>query len=336
MLLNELKIYDFVGKETLSKEYKEFRLNYVYKYFTDNQIKNWLYDKTLLNINTFNSMVLNQIQNYLYNYLPKYIGNFSNSGIDGKLYFGIDDNGIIGGIPYYGDLDIDKIKKYILKISKYNQIIDEDNIIKNNKIKEYYSNIDIELIKIDIDNLEYEKLLYEKKLNDFINKQNLLKENYENYINNYNKWQEQRVLYSGKLISFMTDNNLRNQVIDYILSKINLYDFKRDNHLINKCLFRWKSDEIFDTHLYIDDIIAISSDLSHPLKWLIDFKLNKLEEIRRTKPIAPLEYPTVMNYFKFMSNINNIRYKLYDLDGSLNYYIMKINFITYYAYVSYK
>ena len=123
----------------------------------------------------------------------------------------------------------------------------------------------------------------------------------------------------------MNDKRMRQEVIEYIISKLNNYTAKRDLFLINRCLNRWKTDEIFDTHLYIDDIIAISTDLSHPLKWLIDYKLYKLEEIRRSKPIAPTEYPSSIGCIKYMSNINNIRYKLYETDNRLNYYIIKIN-----------
>ena len=42
---------------------------------------------------------------YITKYIPKYISSFSNSNIIGNIYIGINDNGIIEGIPFCGELN---------------------------------------------------------------------------------------------------------------------------------------------------------------------------------------------------------------------------------------
>jgi len=312
------KIYDFVGKETLTKEYKEFRLNYIYKYFTNEEIKSWLLDKSLIDKNKFNKMVMNQIQTYIYNYLPKYIGNFSNAQLDGQLFFGINDNGIIDGIPFYGDIDIKIIKKYIFKMNKYNQIINNDY-----DIRDYYKDIKIDIIKVNKNYNIDEKSKYYNEFNKFNERYNDIIKQYQEYKIKYEEWQKIRVIYSGKLSNYIENISIRNEIIDFIFSKLHLYTDKKDRILIYKSINRWKSDEIFNTKIYIDDIIHITNDLSHPLKWLIDYKLLKLEEIKKSKPL-PNIIPDKYCFLKYMNDINNIRYKLESLDNNLNYYIIKI------------
>ena len=314
----KLNIYDFVGKETLTKEYKEFRLNNIYKYFTEYEIKSWLLNKNLLNISKFNKMILNQIQTYIFNYLPKYIGNFSNAEINGELYFGINDDGYIDGIPYYGDIDVNIIKKYILKINKYNHIVNNDH-----NIKTYYDNIDINIIKINnINNNEYIK--FYDKFNKFVEKQDILKNKFDEYKYEYDKWQELRILYTGKLSNYINNIDIRKDIVNYITSKLHIYNNKEQN-LILKCIQRWKSEEIFDTKIYIDDIIYITNDLSHPLKWLIDYKLLKLEELKNIKPKIPTELPDIYAYIKYCNDINNIRYRFENENNNFSYYIIRID-----------
>lgn len=51
-----------------------------------------------------NKLILKNLRLYIEYYLPKYIGNFSVSNMNGNLYFGVSDFGIIEGIPYNGNI----------------------------------------------------------------------------------------------------------------------------------------------------------------------------------------------------------------------------------------
>jgi hypothetical protein len=148
--LGTLNIYTFVGGETLDKEYKEFCITAKDNVFSNTAIRNLLYNGYRLENNKFNKMVYQIIEKNIRKYIAKYIGLFSKSQIEGTFYFGINDAGYTTGMPFYGILDINKIREI------FNSIIDnlrgaylDDRYIteyEQNKIRNAY----ISCIKCEI------------------------------------------------------------------------------------------------------------------------------------------------------------------------------------------
>ena len=103
-----------IGPELLDREFKEFCLQKLNLYFTEDDIINLIYHSKPLDNIIWNKMINSQIYDYFIKYIPKYIGNFSKAGINGTLFFGIDDMGFIEGIPYYGRLSKKSVKNMII------------------------------------------------------------------------------------------------------------------------------------------------------------------------------------------------------------------------------
>ena len=112
----ELSFNDYLGKESLDKEYKEFTFNLaglrIDKKLADEYCTSNKFD--------FNDAVTANIKKYIKTYLcTNACANF-NSNIDGKFYIGVNDDGFIKGIPYQGELSIKETEEYIYKVLREN------------------------------------------------------------------------------------------------------------------------------------------------------------------------------------------------------------------------
>ena len=89
--------------ETLENEYKEFCIKTnLFDYYTqldlDDIIKTGKFDGSI-----FNNMILDNLNLYCDIYVPKYGSSFTNSKIkNGSLQIGVNDNGEVTGVPFYG------------------------------------------------------------------------------------------------------------------------------------------------------------------------------------------------------------------------------------------
>jgi hypothetical protein len=83
---------DYIGFETINKEYKEFTFN-----CAGINIDNKLAEKYCYNNNfKFNEDVLENLKKYIKVYLPKYACSFWNSKIQkSKFYIGVNDFGLV-------------------------------------------------------------------------------------------------------------------------------------------------------------------------------------------------------------------------------------------------
>lgn len=117
----------------------------------------------------FNKCIMNTIKIYLDKYLSKYITAFNHhkSNVkEGTLYIGIDDDGYVKGIPFKGDLNLNKIDKAINNI--FNTLL----FFKNKKVaSEIRKSLKVEIIpvkytneKVNIDHYEFFMTEYEKRL----------------------------------------------------------------------------------------------------------------------------------------------------------------------------
>jgi hypothetical protein len=213
-----LKIGKYIGSETINVEFKELCFNSLINYFDNKTLYNLLYNDRVLNSKTFNNMVLNELTGYIEKYIPKYIGNFSKANITGELYIGVDDNGLIEGIPYYGTLTPKKIAQMIYRArvnSRGVRLIDDEEIYDDTLIDEYYYKLKVEIVHLQffdnkdiVDDIQKskERLSEVEKYNDDLT---IAWKTYEDI---YAKWIYEHNLYSDKLINILMNKEIRKEL----------------------------------------------------------------------------------------------------------------------------
>lgn len=325
-----LKIGKYIGSESINIEFKELCFNSLINYFDSKTVYNLLYNDKMLNSKTFNNMVLNELTGYIDRYIPKYIGNFSKANITGELYIGVDDNGLIEGIPYYGTLTPKKIAQmiYSAKVnSRGVRLIDDKEIYDDTLIDEYYSRLKFEIVHLQFfDNKDLiddiikskEKLFEVEKYNDELS---IAWKNYEEI---YAKWIYEHNLYSDKLINILMNKEIRKELKKYVTEEFN------KNHNLNKTKlntilsFYSHTKQYYEKLVFnIESINQIIHDIYNPIVWLMKFKDYRLTQIRKSKPYPPLYRPNKNKYHMFCNNLSNFRSQLYNLNNDLNFYLIK-------------
>lgn len=316
------------GKETLDKEFKEFCLSNLNLYFTQNDISNFIFNKKKLDISIFNNMIINDINEYITKYIPKYMSSFSNSNIMGKIYIGINDNGIIEGIPFCG-----KLKKNIIK-KNIKSVITNSRGIRNyryyhahddNITKWYYDNIKVKIIKVN-KLQKYNDM--EENIKKLMNSEhnNLKNINiWKNYIDNYNKWHSLMTDCTCKLIEYLLNDKKKNDIIEYIKDIFKNNDNLDKTKLNSLIAFFTKNDDYYkNLNLTLEYIEEIIKDEYSPIKWLIEYKDNLIYKNRILKPHKPQVKIDKSLYYRFANNVLNIKQQLINLHKNINFYVIKI------------
>lgn len=211
---------DYVGPETLQKEYKLFTFHFL---GTNLDFTNEKYCEELINTGRwiFNKQVIDNLNYYIDYYLPKYTASFFNKMYlenYGEMYFGINNDGFIQGIPFKGELNEGEIQNRVSSVLKSNSL-KVDGIQKS----EIINSIKVEVIKINTKNFKLDD--YHLK---FIENYYNLKKDYNSKINIFKKrkkiWISLMTYYSDKLTFLLNNNKTRKLIIQYVKSYGPEYD----------------------------------------------------------------------------------------------------------------
>jgi len=306
---------DYIGfDESKLVEFKEFILkNDPSSYFDEDEIINMV--KTGILVENFNDIIVSNLHHYFKFYLPKYISAFGNL-IDaekyGYLYIGINDIGEITGIPFVGELEKEYIEDMISSIKIFINAKNTDELL---------SNIEIEVIKINIDS-EF----LSDPIRDILE---VHEEKYSNYKQIYRKFlQNQRIYvdkintFNIKMSTFITDRSYRDDISKYIRDKT-------DNPIYLELAKKLDSDHKFK----ILDGIEISeqkNDKTNIYHWITSYKDECIDDIMKSKPSKPSvqtihKYDIYENQFQMLTNL---RLRFIEKNTNLNYYVLKINLPT--------
>ena len=337
------KLGQFVGPELLKREFKELCLQNIFLYFELEDIKAFLYNNTALNPIIFNKMILDNLQIYMEKYIPKYIGNFSKASIDGDLYIGVNDHGYIEGIPINGELTIEMVKEMIINAkllsrgchTKSAESDGSDNLDLNNSydqsiVEWYYSNLQIEIIELethtDINDLadEYMQSLELIRQTDKTNDD--IKREWDAFRIRYIEWHNRLGTYSGKLLSYITREDMRSELIQYIRSQFEsnlLYDQTKLEPIIQ---FFSQDISVFEKITFsIDYIEKVMTDFYNPIRWLMAFKDHMLKIIKKEKPTSPTIKSDYGFHYRYCNNIYNIKPQLIMSNDDIRFYMIKIH-----------
>ena len=302
MSMEQIKsIGEFYGHETISTELKEFCLKICPSLIlSKNEIRkiltNGYWNPKLTNF------IISNLKLYIKYYLPKYLIGFLKSNIDGKLVIGVNDMGIITGIPS--------------KIPITNLLINE-MIAKN--IKEYINDyeilkcIDVNVEKLKINPLLVDKEDFSKMFYDFEKKIEKHKKRLLKFKKKKNKWLFEVDMY----------RSLHN-IINLPIPKQNFIKYitrKKDLSHIVKQLNETRFIKIPDFKI----LINCKLDNTNIFYWLMKFKDIVSKKICKKRPVKPLSNLKI-NLKAYISQITKLNYDFIK-QKDINYYIIiiKIN-----------
>ena len=292
---------DFMKEhETLENEYKEFCIKTnIYNYYTQEDL-NYIITTGKLDEN-FNNMIKDNLKLYSDIYIPKYASGFANSQIqNGKLQIGVNDNGEVTGIPFFGNIQ----KSYIKKL------------VENAKEKYLLKNVKT---NIHITKLKYNHHLITDRIQDIVKETKKSNKIYkliqDNYFFERQKWVTEVLKYSVKLSTIIQNEYTRKKF--YIWLKKNKCPMY--NEIIRS---KWEDVESINNKR---SLIINKSNIIH---WIALYKDETMTKLQNIKP----ENPNINKFFNssvyLMTHLTDMRVKLLKNNNSLNYYKIDIIFDT--------
>lgn len=324
---------DYIGMEQIDCEYKIFNFNPLKLSIEDGA-------KYLLSgLFCFNNSVDETLCNYILIYLPKYICSFFNPISmlkQSELYFGINDDGKVIGIPYIGKIQENFINHLIDKI--FSSHIKFPSTQIKNKIRH---SVKVEIIPVsktkiitNCTNPNHSKSVYSKyvcELNE-IKKQNRI------YRKNRDGWNKMCDLDDLKLYDMINNLDTRKYIWKYTKEKTNYMKKKFVNkysHLSPYC----------DVYSYWDLMADVKSNKEFvPMKpgsmptvyennldiykWIAVWKNSKFSMLKLAKPKKPTK--KIDSYYPIflLSKVHKMIPEWVKKNPELNLYVIKFTFNT--------
>ena len=304
---------DILGEETLTDEYKEFRLD-------DDTIKA-LYPsiRKIIKTNTF-SKIVETTQTCLYTmlakYIPKYMVAFGNTNLShGSLYFGVTDGGEISGIPLSEQLcsnDFALIRKWIADIIEV--ALDMPlNISKKLIVK---NEVQIEIFLL----AKNEELLCDK-LEEYLNDK---KQKVKEYKISEKHFAYERQMYCKRLSKYQRALNdiintteIRTELIDYIKSSP-----EGTPVIKTKLIDELHSSE--NIHFVAGQILADKLNIETLAFWVTKFREMNVKKIMATKIVHTSSYKPLNPYYMLLRDFRPLVCKL--AAEHVNIVVIKITF----------
>lgn len=329
--MNIVYIYkDYIGLETKDNEYKVFNFNPLKISIDDS--KGYLSS----GIFCFNDSVDETITNYIQIYLSKYLCSFFNPAstlTKAHLYFGINDDGKVIGIPYLGTITRDFINHQIDKI--FSSHIKFPNRIIKKRIRDC---VKVEIIEVDktkiTSNSNVKKTAYSK----YVDELTKLKSTYRIYRKKREVWNAMFDLDNVKLYDMINDLETRKYIWKYIKIKTGYSNRKFKNkysHLEPYCdvdnywtlMSKVKSNEQFEP-LELGTMNKVYDDNLDIYKWIAVWKDSKFSMLKKAKPLKPTK--KIDSYYPIflLSQVPKMIPEWVKNNSTLNLYVIKITFNT--------
>lgn len=259
---------DFIGPETLQREYKEFSLHKTGVPFELTEVERYCETRQF----DFNDLVKKNIAKYIDQYIPKYVSGFWNSGLDGEMYIGTDDYGCVKGIPLSSDttLDPEWLYDYISDVIKTS--------VREKDGKPFETNVSVDVMSVDMpepkDDIHPLYRFYAEQKREFL-------ASYESFLEEYKAWQHTYEIVNMKLVDIVNTLPFRNALMEYIESSPYRNQFVLDT----------LSDETYRLQAMTgEDIKDIKHDTSNIFYWVTNFKDNLSVNYKKDKPTFTLRF----------------------------------------------
>jgi hypothetical protein len=311
---NILEFGQYIGLETIDNEYKELTLNphVLNVLYTPNQIENHIINPLWLG----DELVLHTLQNYISTYGAKYCAGFMNELSEtnlGNLYIGIDDDGIVHGVPCLGHITCDIIENMIASMLDKNILtnIQDKNIIRQN--------ISYEIIEIKYKTDPKSSIVFEN-IHPMLDKYYMYKIEQDKISkiidNKFQTWYQEFQQYAIKLVKLFNNPITRKELEDYIL--------KTDAN--SPVLDIIRSDYLLEQKSY-DEIAVLKILPSTPYYWVCRWKDETMRRLLLTKPKHRTNSSSIIHPCFILANIKSMIpwWQQYN-NHKLNLYVIKITF----------
>lgn len=215
-----------------------------------------------------NTIFFKEIKKDMDKYFPKYLCSFLNAGIDGKLFYGVNDCGDVIGFPWKGELKYHNRPMRKLIKNQIKKILYSDKIVSNVDKKYIFD----DCFKISIKVLDKKKSLsvLDKQPDvamELYNKWLVEKKKYDNAYSKYKKIHHRYSscvnIFTQKLEILLTDKLTQKYLLIYI--------FKRTTQLEYNILKKKIINRDYP-HLKSRDIFEYKKDRTSPYYWVTRFK----------------------------------------------------------------
>jgi len=211
-----MKYLEEIGRERKDREYKIMAISglKISSKLAVRMLKSGIFRTEECDMNYYMRMM---IKKYMEIYIKKYIATYSHprSGKrGGELYYGVDDLGIVHGIPYEGELREKEIRRYM-----------EESYIKNVRMIgkdkrqyiEYIKRAKIEIKRLEVEEGEIKRMMEEKTPYEEYKEKT---ERYSKIIRDYkeykNKWEKMNKRYAMKLNMMLNKEETKREIINLI------------------------------------------------------------------------------------------------------------------------
>lgn len=335
----DIDIFDYLqdfGSETEDKEYKVFTLNPFI------MSKNDGFEILKSGLWSFDEVIQSTIKTYINTYFSKYISTYSHPKTtvkSGTLYIGVDDDGLVHGIPYSGLLTDEFIKTLIISsVSKLRGANDYDCV------KNYMDCVKIQVIKLNKTTCEtkikecgldsdYSSNTYSK----IKSSEEIEETKRADYIRKKRSWDKFFNSIPQKITDIMNDRQIRSQIIDLIKGKStsttklnpkykNIYGYCEIPNDYWNLISQFKSDKVFKQVTY-DSAEKIRNDMLSPIYWGLAWRDLKTTPSKFLKPVP---YRLKYNYKQYSMLLGTQVPKMIPSwikhNPQLNLYVVKITF----------
>ncbi len=306
-MASHISFNDYIGPEELTREYKEFTFN-----LTGLSIDAKLAESYCLsNRFDFNKSTIFNLKKYIKQYVPKYTCAFINSNLDGNFYIGINDSGIVKGVPFHGLIPAGYITEVIRKTIRDSVIqclssshtIDFDSLVKISFVK--ITKPPAPKTKHNMAFIKYmiEKIVWQKEHTKFVEKMD--------------NWRVRYLYFSQKLVDLANNFDSRQMLIQFIKS------CDSSSPIISLLQTDFQLG-----YLDHDEILRVKDDPLNTYYWVTKWKDYMISKLKKEKPVFNTNITIHANPQNILSNCSDMIPYWTNYNSNMNLYVIHIKFMS--------
>lgn len=281
----EYSLLKLLGFETLYREYKEFCLKTTTSpTIPYHEIKHIIESGTITP--SLQDIINESIHTTITQVFPKYFTSYANSQINGSIYIGVNDDGVITGIPS-GSLTVQYVEKCLRDACAY--------ILAS--MASIMSSTTVQVIPLAINSAMESSPIYQNGINvaNTVTKYEKDKAELDCLIRQYKishqEWMNKKSRYNCKLFKLLNETPTRRELIDFIKANLNRGEVPT-NEIMDVCNVIKTLKQNQKIHIPTGKQLEPYKDSSNPRRenvyfWLLKFQQYHLSSLQKLKPQKP-------------------------------------------------